>query len=140
MMRRRVQLVTLDCALVIAEEGSFLAASRRLGIHHSALSRRIRDLEHSLGTALFERHSGGVRPTVAGAGLLRNLRRVLADLDGTLTMVKTARGVQDASLATGLEAPLHATEILDAVTDVIRSRPDVSLRLVETKRGAARSP
>ncbi|ARP64315.1 LysR family transcriptional regulator [Mesorhizobium sp. WSM1497] len=139
-MRRRVQLVTLDCALVIAEEGSFLAASRRLGIHHSALSRRIRDLEHSLGTALFERHSGGVRPTLAGAGLLRNLRRVLADLDGTLTMVRTARDVQGGSPATGLEAPLHATEILDAVTDVIRSRPDVSLRLVETKRGAARSP
>ncbi|MER9191644.1 helix-turn-helix domain-containing protein [Mesorhizobium australicum] len=66
-MRRRVQLITLDCAIVIAEEGSFLGASRRLGIHHSALSRRIRDLEHSLGTTLFERHQVGVRPTPAGA-------------------------------------------------------------------------
>lgn len=139
-MRRRVQLITLDCALVIAEEGSFLAASRRMGIHHSALSRRIRDLEHSLGTALFERHAGGVRPTLAGAGLLRNLRRVLTDLDGTLTMVRTARGMQAGSLAAGLEAPLHASEFLDAVTDIIRSSPDVSLRLVKTKRGAARSP
>lgn len=138
-MRRRIQLVTLDCALVIAEEGSFLAASRRLGIHHSALSRRIRDLEHSLGTALFERHSSGVRPTLVGAGLLRNLRRVLTDLDSTLAMVRTARGEQAGSLATSFEA-LHAAEILDVVTDFIRSRPDVSLRLVEAKRVAARSP
>lgn len=139
-MRRRVQLITLDCALVIAEEGSFLAASRRLGIHHTALSRRIRDLEHALGTALFERHSGGVRPTLAGVELLRNLRRVLADLDGTLTMVRTARGIQAGNLATDLEAPLHATDFLDAVTDFIRSRPDVALRFVETKAAADRLP
>ena len=138
-MLRRIQLITLDCALVIAEEGSFLAASRRLGIHHSALSRRIRDLEHSLGNALFERHSSGVRPTLAGAGLLHNLRRVLTDLDSTLAMVRTARGEHAGSPVTGFEA-LHATEILDVVTDFIRSKPDVSLRLVETKRAAARLP
>lgn len=139
-MRRRVQLITLDCALVVAEEGSFLGASRRIGIHHSALSRRIRDLELALGTALFERHAGGVRPTLAGARLLRNLRRVLTDLDGTLATVGTARGGQPGNLPTGFEGPLDTTEFLDAVADFIRSRPDVTLRLVETKRVAARLP
>lgn len=138
-MRRRVQLVTLDCALVVAEEGSFLGASRRVGIHHSALSRRIRDLEHSLGAALFERHAGGVRPTLAGARFLRKLRRVLAELDGALAVVKTARGRQASHKASDVDASLHATELLDTVADFIRNRPDVTLRLVETKRTAARS-
>src|SRR4051794_33421837 len=102
-MRRRVQLLTLDCAIVIAEEGSFLGASRRLGIHHSALSRRIRDLEHSLGTTLFERHQVGVRPTSAGARLLGSLRRVLTDLDSTLAMVGSAEEGQTGSSLTNFD-------------------------------------
>ncbi|TIU45606.1 MAG: LysR family transcriptional regulator [Mesorhizobium sp.] len=137
-MRRHIQLITLECALVIAEEGSFLGASRRMGIHHSALSRRIRDLERSLGTVLFERHTGGVRPTLAGAELLRNLRRVLTDLDGTLAMVKTAGQAGGGSI--GFDASLHATEFLDAVAAFIRSRPDIALRFVEEKRAATRLP
>ncbi|ESX20332.1 hypothetical protein X766_08890 [Mesorhizobium sp. LSJC255A00] len=132
-MRRRVQLITLDCAVIVADEGSFLGASRRMGIHHSALSRRIRDLEETLGTLLFERHAGGVRPTVTGAGLVRNLRRVLNELDGTLAMVKAAKRGEADKLLIGFEAPLPATEFLDAVSEIIRSRPDVTLRLVKTK-------
>ncbi|QKC98356.1 LysR family transcriptional regulator [Mesorhizobium sp. NZP2298] len=139
-MRRRVQLITLDCAIVVAEEGSFLGASRRMGMHHSALSRRMRDLEESLETVLFERHAGGVRPTPVGAGLIRNLRRVLNDLDGTLAMVKMAKGREAERLSIGFDPTLPATEFLDAVTDVIRSRPDVALRLVETKQAASRLP
>ncbi|RVD30971.1 LysR family transcriptional regulator [Mesorhizobium sp. M4B.F.Ca.ET.017.02.2.1] len=133
-MRRRIQLLTLDCALVVAEEGSFLGASRRTGIHHSSLSRRIRDLEHALGTAIFARHPGGVRPTPAGAALLRDLRRVLRDLDGTLATAGTARGQQGDGPTAGPEVSEHVTELLDAVVDFIRSTPDVSLRFVETKR------
>lgn len=133
-MRRRVQLVTLDYVLVVAEEGSFLGASRRIGIHHSALSRRIHDLEHALGTAIFERHTGGVRPTLTGAEFLLSLRRVLTDLEGALVM---AEGRGAASISVG-DTAMHATEILDAFADVIRSRPDVTLRFVErrTRRSA----
>lgn len=103
---RRIQLITLDCALVVAEEGSFLGASRRMGIHHSALSRRIRDLEHSLGTVLFQRHAGGVRPTPAGMKLLHNLRRVLADLDGTLAL---HRRLEADRLAACLSTSMHSS-------------------------------
>ncbi|AZO05126.1 MULTISPECIES: LysR family transcriptional regulator [unclassified Mesorhizobium] len=133
-MRRQIQLLTLDCALAVAEEGSFLGASRRTGIHHSALSRRIRDLEHALGTPIFERHPGGVRPTPAGASLLRDLRRVLSDLDGTLATAGAARGQQARSVTLGIETPAHITEFLDELIDFIRSAPNVSLRLVETNR------
>jgi DNA-binding transcriptional LysR family regulator len=138
-MRRRVQLTTLDCALVVAEEGSFLGASRRTGIHHSALSRRIRDLEHWLGTAIFERHPGGVRPTAAGARFLPNLRRVLGDLDGALATARTAMGKQAGGETDAAGVPAHIAVFLDALADVIRNTPDVSLRLVESGRTAARS-
>lgn len=67
---------------MVAEELNFRRAADRLGIDHSALSRRIRDLEHRLGFALFDRTTREVRVTEAGKvfleenhALLRSLRR-----------------------------------------------------------------
>ncbi|MBZ9756975.1 LysR family transcriptional regulator [Mesorhizobium sp. ESP6-5] len=138
--RRRIQLVSLDCALIVAEEGSFLGASRRIRMHHSALSRRIRDLEDSLGVTLFERHSTGVRPTRLGAKLLRNLSRVLSDLDDTLAIAQPNRKAQAVgNLTSGPDALMQVTEFLDVVVDFIRERPDVELRLVKAKRGPEQS-
>jgi DNA-binding transcriptional LysR family regulator len=133
-MRRRIQLTTLDCTLVIAEEGSFLGASRRVGIHHSALSRRIRDLEHVLGTAIFERYSGGVRPTPAGTVFLGTLRGILTDLDRALETAATGRRGNAGSLSTDLDASLHAIEFLQAIAAFIRSRPEVALQFVGMTR------
>lgn len=130
-MRRSIQLVTLNCALVVADEGSFLGASRSLGIHHSALSRRIRDLEYALGTILFERHTGGVRPTIAGARFLRNLRRILAELEGTIAKVEMIGRGGAGSLSIGFNAPLLAGEPSGAVTSFINDHRDVDFRFVE---------
>ncbi|TRC98428.1 LysR family transcriptional regulator [Mesorhizobium sp. WSM4303] len=132
-MRRFVQLITLHCALVVAEVGSFLGASRCLGIHHSVLSRRIRELEHTLSIILFERHPHGVRPTPAGAGFLRNLRRVLNDLDGTLAMVKTAGRGKVGNLSIGFDVSLQSRELLEAVADFVREEPDIAIHFVETR-------
>ncbi|MER8867783.1 LysR family transcriptional regulator [Mesorhizobium sp. M0751] len=68
-MRSSIQLATLNYALVV-EEGSFLRASRRTGIDHTALSRRIRDLEFAVGTRIFHRHARGVGQTPAGERFL----------------------------------------------------------------------
>lgn len=133
-MRRSVQLTTLHCALVVADEGSFLAGSRRLGIHHSALSRRVRDLELTLGVALFDRHPGGIRPTMAGERFLANLRRVLMELDGTLSLIETARHGKIGRLSIGIDAPLPASGHLDAVTAFVRGRPDIAIQFTENRR------
>lgn len=138
-MRRSIQLLTLHCVLVIAEEGSFLAASTRLNMHHTALSRRVRDLELSLGVILFDRHPGGVRPTAAGERFLANLRRVLTDLDGTLSMVgRNGRG-ETGHLSIGIDAPLPACGYVDAVVAFVRDRPDVAVRFTEASRAELRA-
>ncbi|TPK95321.1 MULTISPECIES: LysR family transcriptional regulator [unclassified Mesorhizobium] len=89
-MWRSIQLVTLYSMVVIAEEGSFLGASRRLRIHHSALSRRVKHLELILGVTLLERHPGGVRATAAGQRFLAKLRCILKDLDDILRQIEPA--------------------------------------------------
>jgi DNA-binding transcriptional LysR family regulator len=132
-MGRYFHLTSLHCALMVAEEGSFLGASRRVGIHYSALSRRIRDLELALGASLFERHPSGARPTPTGARFLRNLSRSLDDLDRTLAMVSAGKG-EAGSLSIGFDTSLHNGELLDAVKDFLHSRTGVAVRFVETRR------
>lgn len=51
----------------IYEHGSFSAAARKANVAQPALSTQIRQLEEELGTILFERSSGGVTATAAGA-------------------------------------------------------------------------
>ena len=49
-----------------------LWAAAELGLEQSTVSRRIQLLEHRLGAAIFERHTGGVRLTPAGGSFLRD--------------------------------------------------------------------
>ncbi|MFI0846542.1 LysR family transcriptional regulator [Mesorhizobium sp. IMUNJ 23232] len=138
-MRRSIQLLTLHCVLVVAEEGSFLAASPRLNMHHTALSRRVRDLELTLGVMLFDRHPGGVRPTAAGERFLANLRRVLTDLDGTLSMADRSGRGETGRLSIGIDAPLPAYGYVDAVVAFVRDRPEVDIRFTEVQRAELRA-
>lgn len=125
-MWRSLQLVTLYCTIVVAEEGSFLGASRRLRIHHSALSRRVRQLELLVGVALFERHPGGVKATAAGELLLANIRRILTDLDVALNLVDPRGPGKSVQPSIGLDAPLCNCAFLDAVVGSMGSDSDVA--------------
>lgn len=65
-----LDLRNLRCALVAADRGSFRRAAAELGLQQSTVSRRVQLLEHRLGAAIFERHTGGVRVTPAGRRFL----------------------------------------------------------------------
>jgi molybdate transport repressor ModE-like protein len=87
----RMQLNALETFLAIAQSGSFHAAARRLNITQTAVSARIRALETSLGTSLFERGPGGTRLSAAGRHLkpyaeqmLRSWEVVQSDLSGAM--------------------------------------------------------
>ena len=82
-----VSLISIAQALLVAEHLSFRQAARVLGARQSAVSRRIRSLEDTLGVSLFERSHGGVRITAAGARFFDRARSALAQLDYA---VKTA--------------------------------------------------
>ncbi|MCM2563918.1 LysR family transcriptional regulator [Lutimaribacter sp. EGI FJ00015] len=49
----------------VAEEGSFSAAARRIGISHSAVAQQVRDLERAYDIHLFDRVRGVLRATPA---------------------------------------------------------------------------
>src|SRR6266403_1506559 len=74
-MRCAMDLKQLRYFVAIAERGGFGAAANTLNIAQSALSRQIKELEHELGGALFERGARGVSATESGKVLLARGRR-----------------------------------------------------------------
>jgi len=67
--------------LKVAEAGSFVAASRELGISQPSLSSRIKEVEAWAGQPLFRRLPRGVSLTEAGDRLIPHAREILAVMD-----------------------------------------------------------
>ncbi len=72
----------------IAETGSFAAAARASNMVPSALTYRVRQMEDALDVLLFDRSSRQARLTEAGAELLSEGGRLLADIDAVANRVK----------------------------------------------------
>ena len=78
---RRIDLTSLQLFVVVCELGSIGKAAEREFIAASAVSKRLSDLEATLGTALLYRHPRGVGLTPAGESLLHHARSVLFSLE-----------------------------------------------------------
>ena len=75
----RFHLITVYIA--VAEEQSFAAGARRLGMSPPAVTRAVTKLEERLGVRLLERTTRHVRVTEAGRRYLDDARRIVAELD-----------------------------------------------------------
>ncbi|MDA9528524.1 LysR family transcriptional regulator [Bradyrhizobium sp. CCBAU 25338] len=78
---RAVDLQQLRLAVAASDHGSFRRAAEALSIRHTAFSRAIVQLEHLVGASLFERSSGGIKPTLTGSAVLRIARLILEQVD-----------------------------------------------------------
>jgi len=78
-MLHDLDLRSLRAFITVAERGGFSAAAEALHVTQPALSRRIAELESSLGVRLFERTSRRVELTEGGEDLLTRSRELLRD-------------------------------------------------------------
>jgi len=78
---RRMDLTSLQLFVAVCELGSIGRAAEREFIAASAISKRLADLEATLGTPLLYRHTRGVDLTPAGESLLHHARSVLYSLE-----------------------------------------------------------
>lgn len=84
----------LETLVVIAEEGTFDAAARRLHITPSAVSQRIRSLERAAGQVLVRRTTP-CTPTEAGEPLIRHGRQLRLLLDEAAATLSTSDSGDD---------------------------------------------
>ncbi len=66
--------------LAVARTGQILAASRRLGVNHATLSRRVSALEEALKTRLLIRRTNGCDLTAEGEAFLRSAERMETEM------------------------------------------------------------
>lgn len=66
--------------LAVARTGQILAASKRLGLNHATLSRRLTSLEEALRTRLFTRRTNGCELTAEGAVFLASAERMETEM------------------------------------------------------------
>lgn len=117
--------------VAVADELSFTRAAERLHMAQPPLSQQIALLEKELGATLFDRSRRAVRLTAAGAALLPEARRLLADLDDTARLVRRVAQGSVGRLAVGFVP----SAINGALSDLLRAfrsgHPDVELALRE---------
>lgn len=119
----------LRCFVAVADELHFGRAAERLHVTASPLSRRIRELEHELGSDLFVREYHRVRLTVFGLDFLEPARGVLERFDALKHLSQDPEAYRRRRCRLGV-APLAAPLVVDAVLDAFhKTAPDVELPL-----------
>lgn len=76
-----MNLKQLEALVWVARVGGFSAAAARLNQTQPAISLRIRELEHELGEALFDRTKRSVRLTPKGRAAVAYAERILAEAE-----------------------------------------------------------
>ena len=123
----------LQYFVAVAEELSFNRAARRLHMAQPPLSVQIKNLEEELGVILFERTSRGVVLTEAGEFLLEEARRLLVQVDQTVSAVRRVGQGEVGRLTLGF-VPSASNETLPPILSAFGERfPGVELFLREMR-------
>lgn len=115
---------------VLAEERNFRRASDRLGIDHSALSRRIRELEARIGFALFERTTREVKITEAGKLFRTENDHLLTALRRSIANARLVAEGFAGRIRIGYMSFAAAKLLPEAIARFKRLRPDVAFELI----------
>lgn len=86
-----MSLDQLQAVVTIAEEGTVVAAARRLHISQPPLTRKVAALEEELGVRLFARLSRGMVLTPAGEAFLGEAAAILAGVERAAAVARAAR-------------------------------------------------
>ena len=113
----KLDLLSLQYALLASDFGSFRAVASIFGVKTSVVSRRIRSVEDVLGVSLFHRQTRGAVPTASGDIILDRCRLILdevlslekmANSHGAGTIGSLRIGVVDSIAGGGANALLSA--------------------------------
>ena len=124
----------LRYALAAADYGSFRRAAEALLLRQSTLSRCVRQLEESIGMAVFERSSGGVRATQAGRQFLRSARSILEQVEALAARTQSTGRGEAGRLTVGFYTSLAAGNLRATLIDVSQRFPQLELEMFESSR------
>ena len=122
----------LESFVAVYRSGSLVEAAERLNISQSALSRRLTELQHRLGLALFEPSGRGMVATSDAHDLLPLASSALEGI-ARLEAAARANSVQP-SVQITVAATAHTIETVVApgIADFVRDKPNIRIGVIET--------
>jgi DNA-binding transcriptional LysR family regulator len=124
-----MNLHLLRLFVTVAEQRSFSRAADVLALSQPAVSKGVRELESQVGAPLLERRTRDVRPTEAGAVLLRRGREIFAAEREGEDELRALRGLKGGSLRVGASTTIATYFLPPYLAAFGRSHPDVALRV-----------
>lgn len=117
--------------VAIAERGSLRSAARFLGVTQPAITRSIRELEHELGVALFERRASGMALTPMGDAFVRRATGIQHEVERVRDEMDQLRGERVGTVSVGLSTASHIALLSRVIGPFQKRFPNVRLRVVE---------
>lgn len=130
-----ITLRQLRAFVGVAKRRSFTSAARHLHLTQSALSHLIRELEGQLGVRLLDRNTRSLALTAAGADLLQNADRILADVDHAVTGLRDLVAKRRGRVTVAAPPVLAASLIPAAMARFAAAYPAVDVRLLDVLTG-----
>src|SRR6185369_9974141 len=115
----------LDAFIAAADEGSFSAAARRLGLTPAAVSKSVAQLEARLGVRLFQRSTRSLALTTDGERLHGQVRRPWSEIGDALTDLRQGAGKPAGTLKVALAHTVGREYFVPMMDGFVRRYPDV---------------
>lgn len=126
-----VNLMHLKYAVEVAETGSINKAAEKLYIGQPNLSRAIKELEASLGIAVFERYPKGMIPTAEGETFLKYAKTILKQVDEVEGMFKNGN-VQKKRFSLSAPRASYVADAFARFSNSLINETDVEVLYKET--------
>ncbi|MGC2040890.1 LysR family transcriptional regulator, partial [Paraburkholderia caledonica] len=127
----RIDPYSLELFVAVVEEGSIARAAARGHISSSAISRRIADLETSLGALLLTRSPSGVELTEAGAHVFSRARALNDQLQSLAGEVHSLAGQVSGTVRLYANASAIVGFLPELLTTFKAAYPLVEIALIE---------
>ncbi|MBM9462119.1 LysR family transcriptional regulator [Aeromicrobium sp. YIM 150415] len=126
-----MQVQQLAYFLAVAEARHFTRAADVVGVSQPTLSKQVRALENSLGTALFTRTRHGAELTSAGETLLPHARRIVIDVANAERAVHEIAQLRRGRVRLGATPSMIDGLLPDVLREFRLTYPDIELEVQE---------
>src|SRR5210317_558495 len=123
------QIEELRAFVLIVETGSLTQAADRMGIAVSAVSRRLRDLELRLGTALIQRSTRRLFLNETGQLFYQRAKTVLSTLEDAEQEVQNAGGALSGVLRISVPLSFGIAHMSTAIAQFMHAHPDIHIEM-----------
>ena len=127
-------VANLRAFLAVARYGSFSEAARQLHLVPSVAAKRVSQLEHAIGTRLFERSTRKVDLTEAGQQFQVRARNLIVQLDDTLVGLKRAGDRLEGRILMMVPTTLNMLVLSDALSGFLREHEHITMELALVDR------